>query len=208
LTLVRNPDKSCGMFHESFRSLAVALLCITSGVALARDISSITQYPVTGKTAGDVYADIKAHAPRVASNATFAFTMIATKTDKREKVAAKSCRYSSVKTSAIYNFVIPRHSNAEALPAKTRLKWDNFVTYLKIHEQGHRQIWQTCLANFDKAALDLSASTCKALDLAREQLLTSIKRSCLQQDEAYDVQFRRAVLREPFVAEALRAPQP
>jgi hypothetical protein len=29
----------------------------------------------------------------------------------------------------------------------------------------------------------------------------------LQQDEAYDVQFRRAVLREPFVAEALRAPQ-
>ena len=106
------------MFHESFRTLAFCCLCVTSGAALAKDTSSITQYPVTGKTAQLVYDDIKAHAPRVASNATFAFTMIATKTDKKIAKSKQSCRYSSFKTAAIYNFVIPKHSNPDAMPGK------------------------------------------------------------------------------------------
>ena len=171
---------------------------------MAKETSSVTQYPVTGKTAADVYNDIKVHAPKVASNATFAFTMIATKTDKHEKASAKSCRYDRIKTSAIYNFVIPKHSNPDAMAAKTRVKWVNFVAYLKVHEEGHRTIWRKCLADYDRGALGLEAADCKTLDQAREKLLTSLKRKCLAEDEAYDVRFRKEVLSEPFVAQALR----
>jgi predicted secreted Zn-dependent protease len=192
------------MFHESFRMVALCCLCVTSSAAHAKDTSSITQYPVTGKTAQLVYDDIKAHAPRVANNATFAFTMIATKTDKKTAKTKTSCRYSSFKTSAIYNFVIPRHSSPAIMPAKTQNKWANFVAYLKNHEAGHRTIWQNCLADYDQQSRSLSADTCDALDAAREKLFTTLKRKCLAEDEAYDVQFRKAVLREPFVAEALR----
>jgi predicted secreted Zn-dependent protease len=179
-------------------------LCVTSNVVMAKDTSSVTQYPVKGKTAQEVYADIRAHAPRVASNATFAFTMIATKTDKLERATAKNCKYSSFKTSAIYNFVIPRHSSPATLPAKTRSKWMSFVNYLKAHEAVHRSFWQKCLSDYDAQALTLSGKTCAALYAERETLLTTFKRSCLAQDEAFDVQFRRDVLKEPFVAEALR----
>ena len=192
------------MFHELFRILALCFLCVTSTLVQARETSSVTQYPVAGKTAAEIYADIKARAPRVANNATFAFTMIATKTDKREKASAKSCRYDRIKTSAIYNFVIPKHSNPDAMAGKTRAKWVSFVAYLKIHEEGHRTIWRRCLADYDQAALALEAATCKALDLTREKLLNGLKRKCLAEDEAYDVQFRKEVLREPFVAQALR----
>jgi predicted secreted Zn-dependent protease len=192
------------MFHESFRILALCCLCVTSSVAAAKDTSSITQYPVTGKTAQLVYDDIKAHAPRVASNATFAFTMIATKTDKKTTKTKTSCRYNSFKTSAIYNFVIPKHSNPAMMPAKTQNKFANFVAYLKNHEAGHRTIWQNCLADYDAQAMALSDDTCEDLEAAREKIFNGLKRKCLAEDEAYDVQFRKAVLREPFVAEALR----
>lgn len=192
------------MFQESFRILILLSLCATSGAAWAKDTSSITQYPVMGKTAQEVYADIKAHAPRVASNATFAFTMIATKTDKRELATAKNCKYSSFKTSAIYNFVVPMHSSPSALPAKTRGKWMNFVVYLKAHEAVHRSFWQKCLSDYDIEALTLVEKTCAVLDAEREKLFTSFKRSCLAQDEAFDVKFRKDVLKEPFLAEALR----
>ncbi len=190
------------MIHGSFRILVTICSCITA--AVAKDTSSTTQYLVTGKTAVEVYEDIKIHAPKVAQNATFAFTMIATKTDKREKVAAEACRYDRFKTSAIFNFVIPRHTNPALMNAKTQGKWTNFVAYLQIHEQGHRSIWQACLAEYDAASLALEAPGCKALDQLREQTFTKIKRRCLQQDEAYDVEFRKAVLRDPFVAQALR----
>jgi predicted secreted Zn-dependent protease len=192
------------MFHESFRALALCCLCVTSGAAAAKDTSSVTQYPVSGKTAQLVYEDIKAHAPRVASNATFAFTMIATKTDKKISKSKTGCRYSSFKTSAIFNFVIPKHMNPETMAAKTQSKWANFVVYLKHHEAGHRTIWQNCLADYDGQALALSTESCDALDVAREKIFNALKRKCLAQDEAYDVQFRKEVLSEPFVAQALR----
>jgi predicted secreted Zn-dependent protease len=192
------------MIHHLFRTLAVLLVCMTSALALAKDTSSITQYPVTGKTAVEVYDDIKAHAPRVASNATFAFTMIATKTDKKTAKTKNNCRYSSFKTSAIYNFVIPKHMNPETMAAKTQSKWANFVVYLKNHEAGHRTIWQNCLADYDAQSLALSAKSCDELDVTREKILNGLKRKCLAHDEAYDVQFRKEVLSEPFVAQALR----
>jgi predicted secreted Zn-dependent protease len=202
--MARQSAKSIPMILKSFQSLALMILCVTSSALRAQDISSITQYPVSGKTAVEVYEDIKAHAPRVAQNATFAFTMIATKTDEKTTTAAKTCRYSRFKTSAIYNFVVPKHQSPAAMSAKTQSKWMNFVAYLKTHEQGHRSIWQNCLLEYDTRAIALSAKTCDELDAGRAVIFAALKRKCLQQDEAYDVTFRKAVLREPFVAQALR----
>jgi predicted secreted Zn-dependent protease len=119
----------------SNRALLLALAWALPTSVLAKDTSTVTLYPVTGSSAQLVYDDIKAHAPRVAANATFAFTMIATKTDKREKPSAKACGYDKFKTSAIFNFVLPKHKSPEQLSKKTRIAWADFVFYLKTHEE-------------------------------------------------------------------------
>ncbi len=194
------------MFHESFRALALLLSLTASTPLLAKDVAKTVSYMVQGNTAQEVYQFIKTKSPRVTGNATFAFTMIATKTDKTEKTSADACRYSGFKTSAIFNYVLPKHADASVLKPKTRAKWRAFESYLKIHEQGHRTIWVACFAEYDTASRALSAKNCKALDKLREKTFTSIKRECLKKDEAYDVLFRKDVLKHPFVAEALRAP--
>jgi predicted secreted Zn-dependent protease len=195
------------MFRDSFLILAVSISLGASTEALAKDTSTVTLYPVSGTSAQLVYEDIKIRAPRVAANATFAFTMIATKTEKRGAETAGNCRYSKFKTSAIFNFVLPKHKDPVVLPKKTRTAWADFVYYLKVHEEGHRTLWQRCFADYDKQSATLEAETCAALDKARETLFTTIKKGCLKQDEAYDVQFRKDVLKHPFVAEALRKPK-
>jgi predicted secreted Zn-dependent protease len=191
------------MFRESFQAVALIISLTASTVASAKETSRVDYYPVTGRTAPEVYEYIKTKSPRVAGNATFAFTLIATKTDKRERQKGEACSYSSFKTSALYAFNIPRHSSPKALPASTRGKWSAFTAYLKTHEEGHRTIWRACFQRYDAEALALTAKTCKSLDKSREKLFTKIKRDCLKQDEAYDTIFRRAVLSEPFVKEAL-----
>ena len=192
------------MFHESIPRLAAVFLCLAASGALAAEKSSVAYYPVTGKTAAEVYANIKKASPRVARNSTFAFTLIATKTAKKTVNKDNACRHSSFNTSAIYVFNLPRHSNPAALPAAARAKWGAFVDYLLRHEEGHRTIWRQCFKEYDAQALELSAKTCEKLDAAREKLFTAIKRKCVAQDEAYDVIFRKEVLREPFVAAALK----
>ena len=191
------------MIQTDFRFTLLAL-AVLAAPACAKDSSSFIFYPVSGKTAPLVYDDIKKNAPRVAQNATFAFTMIATKTDKAETKNKSECHYKRFKTSAIFNFVIPRHTNSDELKPKTRAKWASFVAFLRTHEAGHRTIWQNCLADYDQQSLALKAETCDDLDQAREKILNALKRKCLAEDEAYDVQFRKAVLKDPFVAEALR----
>jgi predicted secreted Zn-dependent protease len=195
------------MFRESFLPLALFISFTISTPAQAKDVAKTVSYIVKGNTAGEVYDYIKTKSPRVAGNATFAFTMIATKTDKTEKTSKGACRYASFRTSAIFNYVLPRHADAGVLKKKTRAKWHDFESYLKTHEQRHRDIWVACFAGYDAAALALTAKDCKTLDKAREKTFTAKKLACLKQDEAYDVIFRKDVLRHPFVAEALKAPK-
>jgi predicted secreted Zn-dependent protease len=191
------------MFRESFPALALCFSLIASSAVMAKDVSAVVAYPVQGKTAAEVYNYIKTKSPKAANNSTFAFTMIATKTVKTEKQSAEGCRYPTFKTSAIFNFVVPKHAKPEALKPKTQPKWQDFTSYLLEHEKGHREIWQRCFATYDQEAKALSAKDCKALDALREKTFTRLKLGCIKQDEAYDVVFRKEVLKHPFVKAAL-----
>lgn len=175
--------------------------------ANASEQAGVAYYPVTGKTAQEIYQNIKTASPRVARNATFAFTAIGTKTDKREKKSENACSYSRFKTSAIYIFNLPQLRGTSGVSKATKAKWGAFVNYLKVHEEGHRSIWSKCFAEYDAEALQLQAKSCETLDKVREKTFTAVKRRCLGLDETYDFQFRKDVLREPFVIEALRLPR-
>lgn len=189
---------------RNFHMLLAAMLLMPAHPAGAAEKSSIAYYPVTGSNAAAVYEDIKRSAPKIAPNATFAFTVIATKTDKKMAEAKGSCRYAGFATSAAYVFNLPQHVKPASLPRTTLGKWKNFVGYLLAHEERHRSIWRGCFQVYDSQALALSAKSCTMLDAAREKLFTTVKRGCVAQDEAIDAVFRKEALKEPFVAEALK----
>ncbi len=187
------------------RQIPVAVLyaCLVANAEAASQ-SSISYYAVAGKTTHDIYEIIKTTAPRVATNATFAFTLPATKTQSKLAKAKNSCKFSAFKTSAFYVFYLPKHIQPETMSKSTRSKWLAFVDYLKVHEQGHAKSWDTCFADYDQQALKLQAKTCPQLDKDREKLFTKIKRACLAIDEKMDFNFRKDVQRVPFLAEALQ----
>jgi predicted secreted Zn-dependent protease len=185
-------------------ALAAFILSQLLAVAEAREASRNAYYTVQGRTAKEVYESIRSASPRVAPNATFAFTAIATKTNSRLKEAGGACSYGSFKTHGFYVFTLPKHMSPAQLPTATRANWMSFAAYLEAHEHGHRDIWRQCLADYDGQALGLSASNCKELDLRREKLFNRIKRACVAKDEAYDYAFRKEVRKQPFVIEALQ----
>ena len=181
---------------------AFLIIVATAPCARAAEQSQNVYYPVKGKSAADIYTNIRTSSPRIERGATFAFTRIATKTDSKVAKSAGECRYSRFKTSALYMFNLPQHTAPSQLSGALRKKWQNFVNYLLVHEQGHREMWRQCFLDYDAAALDLRAADCAALDAEREKLFTSIKKRCVAQDEAFDVIFRKEVRQEPFVKEA------
>jgi predicted secreted Zn-dependent protease len=192
------------MKTDSKHILAACILLIASTATQAKDGSRIQTYPVLGKTAADIYAIIKTQSPKIAPNATFAFTQIATKTNKKTRSSKTSCAYASFDTAGFYIFNIPKHAEPNTISRRAKPRWDSFVSYLLTHEEGHRTIWQACLKDYDAQALELSAKTCEKLDAAREKLFTKIKRQCLEQDEKFDFYFRKDVQKQPFMVDALK----
>lgn len=186
--------------------LCLAAVLFSASAALAAENSAVVTYPVKGNSARAIYEDIKKNAPRIAPNATFAFTAMATKTVKSHKVDGSGCSYKGFKTSVIYNFIVPKRDGATPLAKATAKNWEAFVAYLVKHEEGHRDMWRQCIADYDRTALTLKAPDCKLLDVQREDMFTAIKRRCIAQDEAYDVIFRKEVVNHPFMREALGKP--
>lgn len=188
---------------KSLATAAAAILALSEPSFAGTD-SRITYYPVSGASAKAVYESIREGSPKIAPNAIFAFTAIATKTSSKLNKAGGRCAYASFKTAGFYVYYLPLHHAPSSMPDQLQAKWGNFVEYLLTHEQGHRDIWQGCLAEYDQQTLQLSASTCEDLDRKRESTFNSIKQGCVGQDEAYDVEFRKDVRKHPFVAEALQ----
>ena len=180
------------------------LISTLSAPTFAASQSRLAFYAVAGKTPQEIYEIIKTSAPRVASNATFALTTPATKTISKTLQVKGVCKYTKFKTSTFYIYTLPRHIKPETMSAKTRAKWNGFVEYLKVHEQGHGKSWDSCLSDYDQEALGLAAKNCQNLEKSREKLFTKIKRLCLERDEKMDFVFRKEVQSVPFLREALR----
>jgi predicted secreted Zn-dependent protease len=186
--------------------LIISALLATLSPVQAEENSAVVTYPVKGDSARAIYEDIKKNSPRIAPNATFAFTAMATKTVKSHKVDPSGCSYKGFRTSVIYNFIVPKRQGTNPLAKSLGKKWDGFVAYLQKHEEGHRDIWRKCIAEYDQTALSLKAPDCTALDVQREDMFTALKRRCIAKDEAYDVIFRKEVVNHTFMREALRNP--
>jgi predicted secreted Zn-dependent protease len=183
-------------------SLIVSTLLIAVPVMAAEPKSKIVPYPVEGRTASEVFTYIKTKSPRIAANATFAFTLPATKTNAKSVQGKDGCRFTAYKTSLFFAYYIPQHKSPKALPGPTRKKWAQFVSYLEDHERLHGENWTACIADFDTQAIKLKAKDCRALGVMRDKLFDELKRACVAKDEAIDVTFRKDVMQHPFLREA------
>jgi predicted secreted Zn-dependent protease len=185
-----------------FFRILIPLLALSITPAFAKSSLRYMVYPVTGDTAQQIYQSIKTQSPRIAPNATFAFTAPFFKTVKTEKQSKKGCSYSAFRTSTEFHVTLPNLAVKRAPPPALVKKWKSFVAYLAEHEKWHVDNWTACLKDYDIEARALTAKDCATLDAKREQLFTSIKLACVAKDEAFDVMFRKDVLKHPFVKEA------
>jgi predicted secreted Zn-dependent protease len=197
-------DSVSPLLHASNMRFLIpfAVLLLPGFPALAGTKTQVVHYGVTGNTAPEIYTNIKTSAPKVAANATFAFTLPFTKTVEKTSLSNGKCSYASFKTSSIFQIVVPKLVPGGKAPAAVRKQFGGFSQYLVEHEKWHVNNWTTCLADYDREALKLSAKDCKALDKKKEKLFTSIKKKCVAKDEAFDFYFRKDVLKHPFIVSA------
>jgi predicted secreted Zn-dependent protease len=191
------------------RSLAPAIVTFVIASAALADSASfrskVITYPVTGKTAKDIHDNIRKVSPKIARNATYAFSIPSVKIDKSHKKTKSSCSFGRYSTRLHFAYVVPKLTTKSGLAPGVAAKWNSFAAYLLEHEKTHGAMWRSCLSAHDAEVRQLSAKTCESLDKKRERMFEAAKKKCVAADEKFDFQFRKEVLKHPFVAEALKA---
>ena len=182
--------------------MILSVLALAATPAMAHKELTV-HYPVKGNTAGEIQDYIKANGPVVGRSVPYAFTMIATKTNKRTEKTGDTCRYRRYQTSMVFTYVLPRLDGGQGLPKATLANWKKFTQDLKVHETLHKDNWSQCLAEHDKAAAAVKAGDCDKLEKKVEKLLSTKKLACLRNDMKIDDVFGRQLWKDPFVKEAM-----
>jgi predicted secreted Zn-dependent protease len=183
--------------------ILLTFICLaTAATAAETRKPKFIYYPVHGASAKDIRADIVANGPKIGGGSAFSFTIPAIKITKKVSKTAGQCRYKTYRISSVYSFVLPKLQQTKGLPRQTLSNWNSFASYLREHENLHRQIWLTCLSAFETQAKALDASSCEVLEKDVARAFESKKRACLEEDKRLDFYYTKEALKTPFLREA------
>jgi len=170
---------------------ALLLLALPAPAAMAGGLASNTVYrshPVKGATAGEVWRYMLAN-PIIDPDDGPAFANITH--DHRLSVQTESagglCRVTGLDFR--WNFVItlPKAVDYAAMGATTKQMWDQFIAYLKKHEERHRTIFLDCGKAFVPAAAKLTGLPgCAGMDRKVRAYVDRQYAACMDRQRAFD----------------------
>ena len=101
---------------------------------------------------------------------------------------------------------IPKIKNEKVLPASERKRWQQFSSFLKAHEETHRQIWLDCAADLERRVKSIKAKSCSDADRKATLLWDKIRTACNKKHVAFDAAEQKRLLAPPSCRWSTSAP--
>ena len=90
-------------------------------------------------------------------------------------------------TTVSTTYTLPRWVDRSVGSSALQTRWDEFITALELHEEGHRDIAVEAAARIEQAIKTMGArGSCRELEQAANALGRSIVEDCQREQEEYD----------------------
>ena len=176
------------------------MLCCLAGMAVAKPLQSTryNYYTIRGHTAAEVYNSMMKRGPRVNGAKAYASTS-ATTIQNGKLLQGSSCRIDDYRLKLDFVIKLPKIKNERVLPAADRKRWQQFSSFLKAHEETHREIWLGCAADLERQVKAIKAKSCSEADRKANQLWDRIRAACNKKHIAFDAAEQKRLMSHPFV---------
>ncbi len=185
--------------------IAAVLLGASSGLSAKAEIIAKTKYkyyPISGKSAQQLYRQMVRRGPHVAGSPAVAATF-AKHAYTGELVAGKSsCRIRNLKIRIMFTMSLPRLKSGKSLALQTRRQWKQFAQFVKTHEQKHRSIWMGCAKRADRAMKRIRTSNCNIANSKAEVAFLKERVRCKRLHDRFDSRERARLARQPLIIAA------
>lgn len=177
----------------------IAVVGIT-GLAAAKPTQTTrySYYPIGGGSASEIYDSMMRKGPKVNGAKAYAATS-ATTTQDGKLLQGASCKVQDYRLKLEFVIKLPKIRNEKALPAADRKRWQQFSSFLKAHEETHREIWMGCAADLERQVRAIRAKSCDEADRKATQLWDRIRAACDRKHKAFDAAEQKRLMAHPFV---------
>lgn len=188
------------MSHWRIATFAVIAAVATGGEAFAKPVETTryTYYAIGGDTAAEIYESMMRKGPKVNGAKAYAATS-ATTTQDGKLLQGASCKVQDYRLKLDFVIKLPKIRNEKALPAADRKRWQQFSSFLKAHEETHREIWMGCAADLERQVKAIKARSCDEADRRATQLWDKIRAACDRKHKAFDAAEQKRLMAHPFV---------
>jgi predicted secreted Zn-dependent protease len=104
----------------------------------------------------------------------------------RTRSVPGSCAVESVSTKLDLKVRMPRWNAPPNAAADLVGRWQRYLDGLRVHEDGHLQVGRDFESNFKRAALNMSAPDCGALDSLVQERFDALLEQSHRRDRGYD----------------------
>ena len=171
-----------------------------SGLAAAKptQTTKYSYYAIGGDSAAEIYESMMRKGPKVNGAKAYAATS-ATTTQDGKLLQGTSCKVQDYRLKLDFVIKLPKIRNEKALPAADRKRWQQFSSFLKAHEETHREIWLGCAADLERQVKAIKAKSCSEADRKATLLWDRIRAACNKKHQAFDAAEQKRLMAHPFV---------
>ncbi len=174
--------------QSSVCALALAGMFLSGAQPVAAQPNTTTKinyYTVSGSSAAALVQQLNAHGPW--HGGARAFGRIDGKPGYTGRLVQEHfCRAENLTVTAQFTMTLPRLASGTRLSNALSSQWKSFETFVRRHEEHHRDIWTDALSRADRRIAGLSNTSCAQLQAAINQVLHEEWRSAEQQHVAFD----------------------
>jgi predicted secreted Zn-dependent protease len=185
---------------SAIAAVAAAAAILWGDVALAKPshTTKYSYYTIGGDSAVEIYSSMMKKGPKVNGAKAYAATS-ATTTQDGKLLQGSSCRVEDYRLKLDFVIKLPKIRNEKVLPASDRKRWQQFSTFLKVHEETHRKIWLECAADLERQVKSIKAKSCSEADRKANLLWDRIRAACNRKHVAFDAAEQKKLMKHPFV---------
>lgn len=182
-------------------ALAALSLAAFAGPAHARPVAKTVYayYPVSGTDVASLHDAMERRGPRVDGEHAYAATEAVARQDGALDGSGGICRIRNYTLALDFTIRLPKLKTSARLPPDVRKRWTTFETFVRQHEETHRQIWLGCAAELERKVKAIRARDCDRAKALAQAAMDRAWAACSRKHDAFDAAQRHPLMRQPFI---------
>ena len=205
-----DPEARNGRLHPAMRRAFIAF--VTTGSVLSAlpalaeppTVTDVKYYTVNANTADSLDRQMIARGPVHGPGRAYA-NLVAKPDYSGQLVQGRSCRLEDFIVRAKFTMTLPKLGAGTKLSPDLKARWESFQTFVRRHEEGHRDIWIDTMRKAERRISALRAPTCQQLQGMIDEAFQEEWRDGERRQDAYDRADQQKLVRHPLLVAAAAA---